>query len=182
MPTTAALSLMLIRPDDLQPHSGCVESSILSTLYGIAGISAIRCWVPMIECLPVRADESRQPEAESADEMVSRSARAGAFGRRALQLRLPQQNEEQAMTVPTLTRMSPDKLAGLRLAKKEPFIRQVGRIGTMGLALCAALLVTGPVAAEEGRGEAMKEAEVQIAPSPVRMNPDKLAGVDLPAE
>jgi hypothetical protein len=28
----------------------------------------------------------------------------------------------------------------------------------------------------------MKEAEVQTAPSPVRTNPDKLAGVDLPAE
>ena len=58
---------------------------------------------------------------------------------------------------------------------------QVGRIGYLGLALCAALLVAGPVAAEEGRGEAMKEVKVQTAPSPVRMNPDKLAGVDLPA-
>jgi len=52
----------------------------------------------------------------------------------------------------------------------------------MGLALCAALLIAGPVAAEEGRGEATKEVEVQTAPSPVRMDPDKLAGVDLPAE
>ena len=77
----------------------------------------------MIECLPVRTDESRQPEAESANAMVSRSDRAGAFGRRAIQLRLPRQNEEQAMTAPTPTRMSPDKLAGLGLAKKEPFIR-----------------------------------------------------------
>jgi uncharacterized cupin superfamily protein len=51
----------------------------------------------------------------------------------------------------------------------------------MGLALCAALLVAGPVAAEEGKGEAMKEAEVKSAPSPVRMDPDKLAGVGLPA-
>ena len=51
----------------------------------------------------------------------------------------------------------------------------------MGLALCAALLVAGPVAAEEGKGEAMKEVKVRTAPSPVRMNPDKLAGVDLPA-
>ena len=51
----------------------------------------------------------------------------------------------------------------------------------MGLALCAALLVTGPVAAEEGKGEAMKEVKAQTAPSPVRLNPDKLAGVDLPA-
>jgi uncharacterized cupin superfamily protein len=51
----------------------------------------------------------------------------------------------------------------------------------MGLALCAALLVAGPVAAEEGKGEAMKEAEARTAPSPVRMDPDKLAGVDLPA-
>ena len=52
---------------------------------------------------------------------------------------------------------------------------------SIGLALCAALLVAGPVAAEEGKGEAMKEVEVQTAPSPVRMDPDKLAGVDLPA-
>jgi len=50
-----------------------------------------------------------------------------------------------------------------------------------GLALCAALLVATPVAAEEDRGEANKEVKVQTAPSPVRMNPDKLAGVDLPA-
>ncbi len=52
----------------------------------------------------------------------------------------------------------------------------------MGLALCAALLVTGPVAAEEDGKRAMNELKVQTAPSPVRMNPDKLAGVDLPAE
>ena len=52
----------------------------------------------------------------------------------------------------------------------------------MGLALCAALLVAGPVAAEESKKEATKEVKVQTAPSPVRMNPDKLAGVDLPAE
>ena len=51
----------------------------------------------------------------------------------------------------------------------------------MGLALCAALLVAGPVAAEEDKGEAIKEAKVQTAPSPVRMNPDKLAGVGLPS-
>jgi uncharacterized cupin superfamily protein len=53
--------------------------------------------------------------------------------------------------------------------------------GYMGLALCAALLVAGPVAAEEDRGEGMKEVKVQTAPSPVRLNPDKLAGVDLTA-
>jgi uncharacterized cupin superfamily protein len=52
---------------------------------------------------------------------------------------------------------------------------------SMKLALCATLLVAGPVAAEEGKGEAMKEVKVQTAPSPVRMNPDKLAGVGLPA-
>jgi uncharacterized cupin superfamily protein len=52
----------------------------------------------------------------------------------------------------------------------------------MGLALCAALLVAGCGAAEEGGGEAMKEVKAPTAPSPVRMNPDKLAGVDLPAE
>ena len=52
----------------------------------------------------------------------------------------------------------------------------------VGLALCAALLmIAGPVAAEEGKGEAMKEAVDKTAPSPVRMDPDKLAGVDLPA-
>jgi uncharacterized cupin superfamily protein len=51
----------------------------------------------------------------------------------------------------------------------------------MGLALCAALLVAGPVAAEEGKGEAMKEVKVQTAPSPVRLDRDKIAGVDLPA-
>jgi uncharacterized cupin superfamily protein len=85
------------------------------------------------------------------------------------------------MTAPTPTAMSPDKLAGLGLAKQEPFIWQVGRIGTMGLALCVALLVAGPVAAEEDAGAAKKEAKAQTAPSPVRLNPDKLAGVDLPA-
>ena len=51
----------------------------------------------------------------------------------------------------------------------------------MGLALCAALLVAGPVAAEEAEAEAMKEAEAQTAPSPVRLDPDKLAGVGLSA-
>jgi uncharacterized cupin superfamily protein len=51
----------------------------------------------------------------------------------------------------------------------------------MGLALCVTLLVAGPVAAEEDGGEAMKEVKAQTAPSPVRLNPDKLAGVDLPA-
>ncbi len=52
---------------------------------------------------------------------------------------------------------------------------------SIGLALCAALLVTGPVAADEGKGEASKEAGGKAAPSPVRMNPDTLAGVDLQA-
>jgi hypothetical protein len=33
--------------------------------------------------------------------------------------------------------------------------------------LCAALLVAGPVAAEEGKGEATKEVKAQTAPSPV---------------
>ena len=53
----------------------------------------------------------------------------------------------------------------------------------MGLALCAALLGAGcqHVAAEEGRGEAIKEVKAQTAPSPVRLNRDKIAGVDLPA-
>ena len=54
---------------------------------------------------------------------------------------------------------------------------------SMGLALCAALLVAGcqHVAAEESKEEALKEAKVQTAPSPVRLNRDKIAGVDLPA-
>ena len=52
----------------------------------------------------------------------------------------------------------------------------------MGLALCAALLVAGSVAAEEGKGEASKDAGVQTAPSPVRMDPDKIAGVGLSVE
>ena len=59
----------------------------------------------------------------------------------------------------------------------------------LGLALCAALLVAGPVAAEESKEEATKEAKVQTtkaakvqsAPSPVRLNRDKIAGIDLPA-
>jgi uncharacterized cupin superfamily protein len=59
----------------------------------------------------------------------------------------------------------------------------------MGLALCAALLVAGPVAAEESKKEATKavkaqatkEVKVQTAPSPVRLNRDKIAGIDLPA-
>jgi len=54
---------------------------------------------------------------------------------------------------------------------------------SMGLALCAALLGAGcqHVAAEEGRGEAIKEVKAPTAPSPVRLSPDKIAGVDLPA-
>jgi uncharacterized cupin superfamily protein len=53
----------------------------------------------------------------------------------------------------------------------------------MGLALCAALLVAGcqHVAAEESKEEAMKEAKAQTAPSPVRLDRDKIAGIDLPA-
>ena len=75
-----------------------------------------------------------------------------------------------------------DTPATLRLAKEDSFIRRVGRIGTMGLALCLVLLVAGPAAvAEDGRGSAKEAVEVQTAPSPVRMNPDKLAGVDLTA-
>jgi uncharacterized cupin superfamily protein len=59
---------------------------------------------------------------------------------------------------------------------------RVGRFGYMGLALCAALLVAGPAAAEEDGGAAKKEVKAHTAPSPARMNPDKLAGVGLPAE
>ena len=45
-----------------------------------------------------------------------------------------------------------------------------------GLALCAALLIATPVAA----GEA--ETKAPASPAPVRMNPEKLAGLDLPVE
>ncbi len=48
----------------------------------------------------------------------------------------------------------------------------------MGLALCAALLVATPVAAEEVEGK----AKATTGPVPVRMNPEKLAGVDLSPE
>ena len=80
------------------------------------------------------------------------------------------------MAVLTLTRTRFDEPTALRLAKK-----QNGRIGCMGLALCTVLLVAGPTAAEEAGGSAKEEVKVQTAPSPVRMNPDKLAGVDLSA-
>ena len=74
-----------------------------------------------------------------------------------------------------------DTPATLRLAKEDSFIRRVGRIGTMGLALCSVLLVAGPAVAEDGRESAKEEVKAQTTPSPVRMNPDKLAGVDLTA-
>ena len=78
------------------------------------------------------------------------------------------------MAVLTLARTRFDELITLRLAKK-----QTGRIGCMGLALCAILLVAGSTVAEEAGGNAMEELKTQTTPSPVRMNPDKLAGVDL---
>ena len=74
-----------------------------------------------------------------------------------------------------------DTPATLHLAKEDCFIRRIGRIGCMGLALCSVLLVAGPAVAEDARGSAKEEVKVQTAPSPVRMNPDKLAGVDLTA-
>ena len=77
--------------------------------------------------------------------------------------------------------MSFDTPATLRLAKEDSFIRRVGRIGCMGLALCTVLLIAGPTAAEEAGGSAKEAVKVRAAPSPVRMNPDKLAGVDLSA-
>ena len=46
----------------------------------------------------------------------------------------------------------------------------------MGPALCAALLVGAPVVADEAK----VEAKAPAGPAPVRMNPDKLAGVELP--
>ena len=78
------------------------------------------------------------------------------------------------MAVLTLTRTRFDEPTTLRLSKK-----QTGRIRRMGLALCTALLVAGPTMAEEAGGNAMEEFKVETTPSPVRMNPDKLAGVDL---
>ena len=48
----------------------------------------------------------------------------------------------------------------------------------LGLALCAALLVAAPATAEEPEGK----TKAPTALVPVRMNPDKLAGVDLSVE
>ena len=77
--------------------------------------------------------------------------------------------------------MSFDTPATLHLAKEDCFIRRIGRIGCMGLALCTVLLVSGPAAAEDTGGSAKEEVKAQTAPSPVKMNPDKLAGVGLSA-
>ena len=76
----------------------------------------------------------------------------------------------------TLTRTRFDEPTALRLSKT-----QTGRIRRMGLALCTALLVAGSTMAEEAGGNAMEEFKVETTPSPVRMNPGKLAGVDLTA-
>ena len=80
------------------------------------------------------------------------------------------------MATLTLKRTGFDEPTTLRLSKK-----QTGRIRRMGLALCTALLVAGSTMAEEAGGNAMEEFKVETTPSPVRMNPDKLAGVDLTA-
>ena len=69
--------------------------------------------------------------------------------------------------------------ATLRPEKEDSFIRRVERIGYVGLALCSVLLVAGPAAAEDAIGSAKEAVDVQTAPSPVKMNPEKLAGVDL---
>ena len=68
--------------------------------------------------------------------------------------------------------------ATLRLAKEDSFIRRVGRIGCMALALCTVFLVSGLAAAED-HGGSKEEGKAQAAPSPVKMNPDSLAGVGL---
>ena len=70
--------------------------------------------------------------------------------------------------------------ATLRLAKEDSFIRRVGRIGCMALALCTVFLVSGLAAAED-HGGSKEEGKAQAAPSPVKMNPDSLAGVGLSA-
>ena len=80
------------------------------------------------------------------------------------------------MAVLTLTRTRFGVPTTLRPAKK-----QTGRIGCMGLTLCAVLLVAEPTLAEQAGGNTMEEIKTQTTPSPVRMNPDKLAGVDLTA-
>ena len=68
--------------------------------------------------------------------------------------------------------------ATLRLAEEDSFIGRVGRIGCMALALCTVFLVSGLAAAEDHGGR-KEEGQAQTAPSPVKMNPDRLAGVDL---
>ena len=79
------------------------------------------------------------------------------------------------MAVFTLTRTRFNEPTTLRPAKK-----QTRRIAGMGLALCAVLLMAGPTAAkEEAGGSAKGEVEAQTAPSPLRMNRDKIAGVGL---
>ncbi len=59
-------------------------------------------------------------------------------------------------------------------------MRRLGSVCGRSLApaLCAAMLIATPVAAQESDGKA-KAATVIV---PARMNPDKLAGVDLPAQ
>ncbi len=69
--------------------------------------------------------------------------------------------------------------ATLRLAKEDSFIGRVGRIGCMALALYTVFLVSGLAAAEDHGGRKEEEGKAQTAPSPVKMNPDRLAGVDL---
>ena len=80
------------------------------------------------------------------------------------------------MAVLTLTRTRFGAPTTPRPAKK-----QTGRIGCMGLTLCAVLLVAEPTLAEQAGGNTMEEIKTQTTPSPVRMNPDKIAGVDLTA-
>ena len=71
-----------------------------------------------------------------------------------------------------------DTPATLRLAKEDSFIRRVSRIGCMALALCTVLLVSGLASAEDHEGS-QEEGKAQAAPSPVKMSPDRLAGVGL---
>jgi hypothetical protein len=80
------------------------------------------------------------------------------------------------MAVLKLTRTHFDEPTTLRLAKK-----QTRRIGCIGLVLCTILLVAGPTVAKEAGGNTKEEVKTQTTPSPVRMNPDKIAGVDLTA-
>ncbi len=72
-----------------------------------------------------------------------------------------------------------DTPAKSRLAKADALIRRVGRIGSIGLVLCAVLWAAGPAAAGSGGGSEKEAVKAEAVPSPVKMNPEKIAGVNL---